>query len=130
MKYLKIIFVVFLIVFCGSCKLFKPYTTYYYVVNSGCTLNGNIDYITPSGTVNYTNVTIYYLVTHAFKFNTGDMIGITACLNENSYVLCSAKPITVTIMKGESTEGATGTGGTVWKTATDTAAVNVMGNAD
>jgi hypothetical protein len=130
MKYLKIVFVVVLVVFSGSCSLFVPPPTYYYVVSSGCTYNGFVHFTMPSGVYqNYNNPLIYY-VTKAYKFESGAFIYITASFWGDGIVACYGKNITVTIMKGTSAEGGIGSGGTVWKTATSAGAVSVYGYAD
>ena len=114
MKQLKIIFVLVLIVFCGSCKLFIPYTTYYYYWFSDCNSNGFVQYILPTGTVTLPNTGLPLGITGAFKCENGFPLTIAACYTANSTGCWTGHDkITVRIMRGTNREGTTGSGGTV-----------------
>lgn len=129
MKYFKIVCVFVLAVVSGSCNLFIPTTTYYYVVSSGCSYHGDISYNTSSGTFYDPSIPLTYYVTKAYKFDKGTLIGVAAGVTAESY-LCLANNITVSIMKGTTAEGSVGNGGTVWRTATAVGAAFVNGTAD
>jgi hypothetical protein len=129
MQHLKFVLVVALVFFSGSCAAWFPKTTYYYMVSSGCTANGLVTFTMPSGSYTNSNNPLHSYTTKAYKFKSGQGVFIGASITFNS-ARCNTKPITVTIMKGESPEGSIGTGGSVWKTATRAGSVSVEGTAD
>lgn len=130
MKYIKIVLVITLVGFIGSCSLFLPKTTYYYVVSSGCSYHGDISYATPNGnSAYYPSIPLTYYKTVAFRFEPGETVGVAAGITGESY-LCWDKNINVTIMKGDTAEGSIGNGGEVWRSANGIAAAFVYDNAD
>jgi hypothetical protein len=120
MKYLKIVFVVVLFIFSGSCSLFFPTTTYYYYVHANCSYNGYVGFSTPTG--NYYNYNSPWVLTSvAYEFKSGVTIAIGAAFTAGACAEhCYGEYITVSILRGESAAGQPGTGGTV--VASDTKA--------
>lgn len=120
MKYLKIVFVVVLFVFIGSCSLFVSTTTYYYTWHSGCTINGYVWYIMPGALFDNHNQPLALFTSKAYKFDKGTPLTIYATFWGEGIEYCWGQNITVSIMKSDDlTEGSIGHGGTVVATTTN-----------